>query len=423
LYPILLRWWMDVLGEGPATTRGLSVLFDLGAIAVFFDVCRFLHGSRIALLACAIMALSIGQIDFAQETRSYALLILLGLCCCDLLVRLQMLGSSRRRWIMLTTALVATALTHYIALGALAALGVYAICQLRGEARRQALLAFVLAAAVAGILWGPWLGRQIHTLPSTHPEYLSESHSHHARATLLRLVGIPGRQICGDLAARRLPAWTFMLLAALIVAIPAVRFRRANLLLWVLWLAGTVGMLAVVDLVRGSILLEYLRYSILAGPAVYAILAAVAWPPRPLLRDGVAWCTLALLTVLVSHRLRDGVASREDWRQLAADLNAHAAPDDLLVFYGGDPWISPGTWYMCFMYYTPQSHRAWLILHRPADARLLRELASRNSLWLIGKYPQEDGPALLPGWQPQSILRNPTAGAICRMVRVIPPHP
>jgi hypothetical protein len=214
-----------------------------------------------------------------------------------------------------------------------------------------------------------------------------------------------------------------MLLATLIVAIPAARFRRANLMLWVLWLAGTVGMLAIVDLVRGSILLEYLRYSILAGPAVYAILAAVAWPPRPLLRDGVAWCTLALLTVLVSHRLRDGVASREDWRQLAADLNAHAAPDDLLVFYGGDPWISPGTWYMCFMYYTPQSHRPWLILHRPADARLLRELASRNSLWLIGKYPQEDGSILLPGWQPQSILRNPTAGAICRMVRVIPPHP
>jgi 4-amino-4-deoxy-L-arabinose transferase-like glycosyltransferase len=112
LYPILLRWWMDIFGNGPAATRGLSALFDLAAIAVFFDVCRFLHGNRIALLACALMALSIGQIDFAQETRSYALLILLGMCCCDLLVRMQTLGSTSRRWIMLAAAVAATALTH-----------------------------------------------------------------------------------------------------------------------------------------------------------------------------------------------------------------------------------------------------------------------------------------------------------------------
>jgi hypothetical protein len=317
----------------------------------------------------------------------------------------------------------ATALTHYIALGALAALGVYATARLKGVARRHAWLAIVLAAALVAMAWGPWLPREIASLPSVHPGYLSEPLPHHRAATLLRVVGMPGRLIWGDAAARRLPAWTLILAAALLLGIPMANLRRSKLLLWVLWLAGTIGMLAAADLLRGSIFLEYLRYGILASPAVYAIIACVDWPPRPLLRDAVPWCMLALLTVLVSVRLHDGVASKEDWRQLASDLDAHAAPDDLLVFYGNDPWISPGTWYMCFTYYMPQSHRPWLILQHRADAALLRRLASRNSIWLIGKYPQEDGPALLPGWQPQSVLQNPTAGAICRMVRIHPPHP
>jgi len=50
LYYILLRWWMDALGTGAAAARLLSAIFSLAAAAVFFDVCRLLHGARIALL-------------------------------------------------------------------------------------------------------------------------------------------------------------------------------------------------------------------------------------------------------------------------------------------------------------------------------------------------------------------------------------
>ena len=91
LYFVVLRWWMDLFGTGALATRSLSAIFSLAAIVVFFDLCRWLHGPRIALLAAAISALAIGQLDFAQEARSYPMLIFFGLCCADLVVRIEYL--------------------------------------------------------------------------------------------------------------------------------------------------------------------------------------------------------------------------------------------------------------------------------------------------------------------------------------------
>jgi len=424
VFYILLRWWIELLGSGAAAVRSLSALASIGAIAVLFDVCRLLRGPRVGLLAAAIMATSLAQINFAQDARPYPLLILLGMGCCDAVLHIQTSGASWRRCAVLAFLLTAMELTHYFALGAIVALAAYAALRLRGLDRRRTLAAFLIAGAFTAAVWGPTALRQLHQIPAGQPRFLFAAGPHHVRSIFLHIIGLPAELIFDSTQAAAMPAAALILLALIVLVVPVIRLRsRPDLLLWILLLAGTTGMLAGSDLIRGSIFLEYLRYAILAGPAVYALIAAFDWPPRPLLRDALAWCLLVLLAMLVCVRLHDPVASKEDWRQLAIDLNANAAPDDLLVFYGGDPWISPGTWYMCFSYYMPQSHRPWLILHQPADARLLHLLASRHSLWLIGKYPQQDGPALLAGWQPQSILQNPTAGAICRMVRVIPSHP
>jgi hypothetical protein len=71
---------------------------------------------------------------------------------------------------------------------------------------------------------------------------------------------------------------------------------------------------------------------------------------------------------------------------------------------------------MCLRYYLPESNRAWLLLRSRPDAALLRQLQSRDHLWLIGLYPAADGPELLPGWRPAGPELRTTAGAICLMV-------
>jgi hypothetical protein len=343
------------------------------------------------------------------------MLILLSLGAADLLVRIELFGIKPARMVGLLVLCSAAILTHYLAVGAMVALGAYALIHLRGRARWAAVGALAAAGVLVLAVWGYRLPRQIASLPSVHPQYLSEPADHHVRSTLFRLIGVPTRFLFGDSLAADMPSTVPVVVAILAYGLPLVgSFRNRLSLLWLLWMLGTIGLAAVTDLVRGSILLVYLRYAILGGPAVYAILAAINWPRRPVLADAVPLLIIVLLAVLGGQRPSGGVDSKDDWRQLSEDLNRAAASDDLLVFCGNDPWISPGTWYMALNYYFPQSRRPWLVLNRPADAGLLHQLRTRNSVWVIGKFPAADGPRVLPGWHPVG-LEITTAGAFCRM--------
>lgn len=428
LYHVLLRWWMDLFGNTSVAVRVLSAVCSLAAIAVLFDVCRLLHGPKVGLLAAGMMALAPTQIDFAQEARSYALLILLGLGCCDALVRIERYGASWPRLTAVALLLLGMAMTHYFAAGAMLALAIYVLLRLRGSARRKALAAFAVAAVLFAALWGHPLYVQFHTMPVSAPPYLREPMPHHAQYTLLRLLALPGQCLFGEMAAdavyraKTAVDWLFRLIllaiTMLVLVFPlALLARRRDLLLWVLWVFATIGPVFLLDLIQHRTFLNYIRYTILASPAVYALIAALDWPPRRALAAAPVWAILVCLAILAAIRTSLHVAPREDWRQLAASLNANASADDLLVFYGDDPWQSPGTWYMGFKYYAPDSNRPWLILDRPAEAPLLSRLQARRTLWLIGIYPATEGSALLPGWQAAGPELRTSAGSVCRMVR------
>jgi uncharacterized membrane protein len=418
LYFIVLRWWIDLFGNSAAAIRSLSAIFSLAGIVVFFDLCRFLHGPRIALLAAAISALAIAQIDFAQEARGYPMLLCFGLCCADQVVRIQFLGPGRRRLIVLAIFLFATALTHYLSAGALIGLAIYAAVRLRGSARAPAAAAFAAASVLILAVWIPLFIEQKHTLPSLAPTFLREARvGDHARLTLYRMIGLPAEFLLGESRGEALTSKFVLAVFVFIVTVAAIRlvYDRA-FLLWILWGLGTVGFVAAMDLAHQTTLVGYLRYTILASPAVYAVIAAFNWPPRRFIRDALAISSIGLLTIVGIQRCIDGTPVKEDWQTLAHDLDASAGPDDLLVFYNDDPWISSGTWYMGFKYYTPNSRRPWLILDRSASPDLLRQLRSRRRLWLVGRFPALQGPRLLPGWIATGAEEQTSAGAFCPMV-------
>ncbi len=235
LYFVLLRGWIDLLGTSPGATRCLSAILSLAGIVVFFDVCRLLHGPRVGLFAACMMALAIGQIDIAQEARSYPLLILLGMGCCDVLVRIVFFGAKFRRLILLVFMLVGMLLTHYFAAGAFAAMGIYAFIRLRGRDRRRTLAAIFAAAAIAAGAWGYQLYWQMRTLPNFDPSYVRDSRSNHAIHVLLRIVELPLKYCCGELSAERLPLIAHVIAAAIVVALMFRLRRRPDLLLWILW--------------------------------------------------------------------------------------------------------------------------------------------------------------------------------------------
>jgi uncharacterized membrane protein len=75
LYFFLLRLWRDI-ADGDLSSRLLSVLCSLAAIAFLYDTVSKLNGPTAAMYAALLMAIAVPQIEYAQATRNYTLLLL-----------------------------------------------------------------------------------------------------------------------------------------------------------------------------------------------------------------------------------------------------------------------------------------------------------------------------------------------------------
>jgi uncharacterized membrane protein len=414
LYFIVLRWWMDFFGSTAGATRSLSAIVSLFEICIFFDVCRLLHGPRIALIATALMTLALAQIEIAQETRSYPQLIFLGLCCCDALVRIELFGATPRRLFLLSAGLIAFMLTHYFAAGAVAAISLYALIRLRGKNRNRVIAAIAIAGLFTAAVWvGPFL-EQMRTFPDFNPGYLRENKSHHFLHTISRTIKLPLQYFFGETRGQqiRLP---IHIAAVLILLYAIARLRtRPDLLLWLLWIACVIGWSAAQDLAHHSRILDYLRYTILASPGVYVLVATIEFPRFGPLRSAIPYAAVTILAVTAGLQLRKGIPPHMDCRSFSRYIDTHAKPDDLLLYYYPSRFASPGIWYLCFKYYSPESQRPWLTLRKPPDAALLAQLEKRQSLWVIGLYANSYGPQILPGWHVEQSFSNDTGDA-CQM--------
>jgi uncharacterized membrane protein len=77
LYYFLLLGWIKIFGNSPASGRLLSVLISSIAIPVVFLLARRVAGNTVGLGTAILISVSAGSILYAQEVRSYSLLILL----------------------------------------------------------------------------------------------------------------------------------------------------------------------------------------------------------------------------------------------------------------------------------------------------------------------------------------------------------
>ena len=97
-YYLLLHYWIAVFGDSPLAMRMLSVLAMAGAAACVTLVGRRLAGPRAGLLAGLVFALVPSISRFAQETRFYALEVLVAMVATLLLLR-AMERPAPRRWV------------------------------------------------------------------------------------------------------------------------------------------------------------------------------------------------------------------------------------------------------------------------------------------------------------------------------------
>src|SRR5688572_12833621 len=172
-YYMLLSVWMDVVGDGPAETQGLSVAIALVSIPGGLWAGWSLFGRRAGLICAALCAVNPFLTGYAQETRMYSLMLVLSLLATAAFLHVFAYG--RRGYLPLFFVLLALMLyTHnwglFLAAGLVCALvPCWYVSENRHSFWRDALIGF----GGAGLLYLPWLPTLLHQVQHTGAPWLN----------------------------------------------------------------------------------------------------------------------------------------------------------------------------------------------------------------------------------------------------------
>src|SRR3954452_17460875 len=157
LYYLLLHVWMIWFGSYESATHALSLVFALTTIPVAYWAGRSLFDARIAWTLAAMASLSPFLTSYAQETRMYSLVVLLGMLATAFFLHAFVYGRRAYR-IPLGLSLAALLYTHNWAFFFIAGMLVALAFAWRASDDRRALLRDAgLAFGTAGLLYLAWV--------------------------------------------------------------------------------------------------------------------------------------------------------------------------------------------------------------------------------------------------------------------------
>ncbi len=407
LYPLVLRAWLDVLGDSDYVGRMLSVVSSLAALALVFDAASIGAGPMAGLLACGLLAIAGPQIEYAQELRDYQFFMALGAACCAAALRLDLYGFNARRAVALLVCTLAMAITHYFAVGPLAALAMFAVLRWRHPSGPPAMVPtrwpnrpgiITLLAAMAGL--GLLLAYVVITRRAT-PQYVSaatiwmkDDAPGHLGRTILRVAEIPMRLLCQPRkGAESSAAFGGVLFLLPFLAAWRVRHRsktdpemgrvQSLMLLAGAWLVCSIGVVAALDLLESTSVLDYIRYTLVASPMLCVSLGAIA------AGFGRRWLWLVPLAAIAGCTLALPEAydrtMRGEWKQMAGDLSRRFRPGDVIVVRG-DPATALSH---ADSIYLGLSHDLWpnrfatLLINAPATPEQIAQLRNYSRVWLV----------------------------------------
>jgi mannosyltransferase len=157
LYYLLLHVWMDAFGTAEGATHALSLVIALAAVPAAFWAGWSLFGRQAGWIAAVLAAFNPFLTIYAQETRMYSLVILLGLVASAAFLHAFAFG--RRRYLPVFALTLALLLyTHnwglFFAAGTVAAL---ALIAREARDRRALLRDAALTYGAVLLLYAPWL--------------------------------------------------------------------------------------------------------------------------------------------------------------------------------------------------------------------------------------------------------------------------
>ncbi len=173
LYYMALHLWMEVVGNGPADTQGLSVAISLLAVPGGLWAGWSLFGKRAGLICAALGAFNPFLTVYAQETRMYSLMVVLSLLLSAAFIHIYVFR--RRQYLPLFVGLLAAILyTHswgiFVTAGTLVA---FAILLVQSDDRRALLKDGLIGYGIALVLYIPWLPTLLYQTQNTGAPWLN----------------------------------------------------------------------------------------------------------------------------------------------------------------------------------------------------------------------------------------------------------
>lgn len=332
LYYALLHLSISLFGRSAFALRLPSVWAAILALPAFYLLARTLRLSSFwSLLTVLLLAIAYFPLRFAQETRSYSLLMLLVLLSMLFFTRWRT-AARRRDLILWTLTTLALLYTHYYSFTIPVAQALWLVW--RRPRPISALLAWGGALLCVGLAYLPWLPilqQQTSILPHlTHQAPLSlgtasdllyrfAGRSWALAALCCLLIALPA---CARLLGPQRAQWFGLARPA--VAAPAMGLAA-------LWL---IVPLALPFLSSRMAAAFTLRNAIISQPALW-LLAVNGW--RWLHWRHTRGLLLALvLTLSLPGLLRYYIEpDKEQWRAVVAWIEQDAQPGDLLLFDNG----------------------------------------------------------------------------------------
>ncbi len=324
LYTWILHAWTGAFGESEAALRSLSVAFSLLSLPLFHALGAALFRDRRAgLFAALLSAISAFHVFYAQETRSYALLLLLSVASMHALWRLS---TTRRPAHAVAYALATAALlwVHAHALFVVAAQGAFVLAAAAARAGpRPPLRTWALAVLFAGLAFLPWLRALLSATQRVSAGYWIPPPT---GATLLDTFA----EFCGSNTS----ALVFVPLAAFALATRGgARGPRASRTLFLAtWLAVPILLPFLLSQGRSSI---FLPRAVIAASAPLFLLVGGALA-RLSRRASPRWLASAAVLVVVLASARGlahlyGRVDKEQWHAAVAHVESLASPGDVVA--------------------------------------------------------------------------------------------
>ena len=351
LYYILLHIWVDLFGESVFSIRLLSSLINVATIPFVYLTARWSvpdrHGHLTGMVAGTLFALCFAEIQYAQEARAYALLVLsfsVVTAASARIVRdiVSLTGPGKMPpaswpWLMLGLGAALTFWSHYTSLLLLIFTGLLhvAIWLLLARSRLDVLGLYLRSAAAFLVLAAPalWIFFA-YAIPGSnefwiHPPSLADA----IDATSI---------IYG--AAYSLDSWRLDLALRLLVFAPwpvlgliyAWRSRdlqvRCNAGLMLALSIAAFALFLLVTYVARPVFLQRIVLPTQVGWIVLCAMAPLAFRTQRL-RNGVAAGMVLVFSsgAVAYHVARPEITQKEPWREVARMI-AQYSPDNSHVF-------------------------------------------------------------------------------------------